>query len=40
MSFVLFMNSMKLEGLESLVTTDHFTMTIGDADSFDESFFV
>ena len=29
MRFVLFMDSKKLEGLESLVTTGHFTMTIG-----------
>ena len=40
MSLVLFMDSMKLEGLESLVTTGHFTMTIGDADAYDESYFV
>ena len=40
MSFVLFMDSTKLEGLKSLVTTGHFTMTIGDADAFDESYFV
>ena len=40
MSFVLFMDSMKLEDLDSLVTTGHFTMTIGDADAFDESYFV
>ena len=40
MSFVLFMDSTKLEGLKSLVTTGHFTMAIGDADAFDESYFV
>ena len=34
------MDSTKLEGLKSLMTTDHFTLAIGDDDAFDESYFV
>ena len=40
MSFVLFMDSTEFEGVKSLVTIGHFTMAIGDADAFGESYFV